>query len=381
VKRVISPITVRILGLSMMVLAPAGALLVAAGCSTPQRKLPAQPVAAAPIVESHFVGNAACAGCHKKEYQSHKKSFHALTAHRIADIGPITVPKGAIPGSKCFIRHKDGNLYVSVGGSPDGAVTVKYGLGSGKTGITFIAFTSNNTLFEMRASYFPRIHQWYRTPGHGNLEANEIGLDYRTPEAKLCIGCHMTTTPADSLEPEPRFLGVGCESCHGPGSAHIDLAKRGERTNLGMEHLGTIGAIKLSNLCGRCHRTQQDVAQRTPGLINETQRFQSHGMAKSRCFKESNDKLTCLTCHNPHANASTDMKRYETACLSCHGKGPLTTAAASRVVRSKPCPVNPEKGCIPCHMPARKILPQAQRSPVAADHFIHIVNSGPRKAN
>ena len=55
-----------------------------------------------------------------------------------------------------------------MGGAVLGAETLQYGLGSGKTGITFVSIADKTTLFEMRASYFPKIRQWYVTPGQKN---------------------------------------------------------------------------------------------------------------------------------------------------------------------------------------------------------------------
>jgi hypothetical protein len=101
-----------------------------------------------------------------------------------------------------------------------------------------------------------------------------------------------------------------------------------------------------------------------------TQRFQPYGLMKSRCFKESHDTLSCLTCHNPHADASADPATYVSACLRCHPSSASASARASGSATGKPCPVNPRAGCIRCHMPSREVAPDL---PVRmADHFITV---------
>jgi hypothetical protein len=360
-----------------LILVPAAALVLAAGCSTPA----ARPVAVAvpappPPPANQFVDSAACAPCHGREFKSHRHSFHAATAHLVSDLGKIAFPDGDLLGSSCRLRPSGSAFTISVGDSPVGAETLQFGLGSGKTGITFVSINDRTSLFEMRASYFPKIRQWYVTPGQKKMEPDEMGFDYPPARSRMCMGCHTTTLPEYSIVPDRRFLGVGCEACHGPGANHIAAIKRNDSAHLGMDRLGTLGGEQLNMLCGRCHRTTQDVMDRSPALATETQRFQTYGIMMSRCFTEGGKKLSCLNCHDPHTNASLDMRHYESACLSCHGGASGQAANSRTVARGKRCPVNPASGCIPCHMPARKIIPNADRSPSAVDHYIHVPPKG-----
>ena len=373
----------RSLCLVLLLIAPATGLILAAGCSTNTPKPAATPptapaLAAVTASGSRFVGNEACAECHAAEFRSHKSSFHSQTARLVQEVGKIVLPKGDLPGSKCRLQPEGDSFSVSVGGALLGAETLQYGFGSGKTGITFVSVLDKVTLFEMRASYFPKIAQWYVTPGQKKLDVEELGFDYPPERGRLCVTCHTTTLPENSIVPERKFLGVGCEACHGAGGDHIAAVKRADTAHLGMDRLNRVGGARVNTLCGRCHRTRQDVMVRSPNNIAETQRFQTLGISQSRCFLESKDQFSCLNCHDAHANASLDMKYYEKACLTCHGPASAPFPITAKRVAAKLCPVNPKTGCIPCHMPARKILPEADRSPVAVDHFIHIPRKGSR---
>ena len=92
---------------------------------------------------------------------------------------------------------------------------------------------------------------------------------------------------------------------------------------------------------------------------------------------ESQDKLGCVTCHDPHRNAVTLPSYYESKCRSCHsGAARPRGAQAWSEPTSAPetsgpvaCPVNPTKGCIACHMPSVKdVVPHSSFT----DHFIRV---------
>jgi hypothetical protein len=186
--------------------------------------------------------------------------------------------------------------------------------------------------------------------------------------ARHCLACHTTTLPASGLMPEDRFFNVGCESCHGPGAAHIAAIRAGRPADDKMEPLENAGGVHILALCGKCHRTQSDIGA-DPSASVATNRFQPYGLSLSRCFRESGDKMSCLTCHNPHTSVSTDLKSYDADCLTCHSphavSGPTSVAA-------KPCPVSPATGCIGCHMPTGKVFKGSAVPTRAADHFIRI---------
>jgi hypothetical protein len=230
----------------------------------------------------------------------------------------------------------------------------------------------------MRKTYFPGLHRWVTTPGQEVDEKDKsyIGHDYGNQ--RDCLSCHTVTIPVDSLHPEPKFMGVGCEACHGPGSAHVAAWNAG-KTDSSLERLNGAGGERINALCGRCHRTVEDVLAK-PAFRHTTQRFPVFGLASSRCYQASGDKLTCITCHDPHRNARTEPHFYEAICLKCHTAGPVPRSTAHAgsgaegrlSVRGKVCPVNPSTGCIACHMPRKQVFTNTLVPTAMADHLIKI---------
>jgi hypothetical protein len=317
-------------------------------------------------VEAGFLGNAACASCHPKEFKQHEATRHAATLRRVdrQSMG-VNWPRTGPIGETGFAFYESGSeISLGQADNPKNSATLQYALGSERFAFTFIHMLENNSILELRQTYFPELHTWMTTPGQQSVSEGVLGMKYDEAIARHCLSCHATALPANSIKPDPRFFGVGCESCHGPGKEHVEAARRGER-DLRMQKLASVSATKLNELCGRCHRKAEDL---NPEQMEFTQRFTAYGLMKSRCFRESGGSISCSTCHDPHMNASTDHKHYEAVCLSCHA--PASSFGPSNSAR-KPCPVNPRTGCIECHMPNRvidkNVLPIEM-----SDHYIRV---------
>jgi tetratricopeptide (TPR) repeat protein len=74
-------------------------------------------------------------------------------------------------------------------------------------------------------------------------------------------------------------------------------------------------------------------------------------MKLSRCYRASNGKLGCLTCHDPHEQpeAAAAPAYFRQRCLTCHQD---TSCRISLEIRQKNSPAN---DCIGCHMPKRDV--------------------------
>jgi Tfp pilus assembly protein PilF len=83
-------------------------------------------------------------------------------------------------------------------------------------------------------------------------------------------------------------------------------------------------------------------------------------LEQSKCFRASEGRLSCLTCHDPHRKVPPEQRaaHYRTACLSCHAKAHKVT-----------------EDCTSCHMPNRRT--QDVVHAVMTDHFIRRTPAGP----
>lgn len=74
-------------------------------------------------------------------------------------------------------------------------------------------------------------------------------------------------------------------------------------------------------------------------------------MQASRCFRESNGKLGCLSCHDPHVQprGKETTSYFRAKCLTCHSEQSCTVPLKTRAAQSPP------DDCAACHMPKRSV--------------------------
>jgi predicted CXXCH cytochrome family protein len=84
----------------------------------------------------------------------------------------------------------------------------------------------------------------------------------------------------------------------------------------------------------------------------------AYRLRKSACFEKSAGKMTCTTCHDPHAapRGKAAVERYTSVCRNCH---PGVSA-----IRNHPAGTN----CLECHMPKRRTEDVVHV--VMTDHYI-----------
>jgi hypothetical protein len=354
-----------------------GAMLAIAGC-THRAGPPSQSV---PVTQaSEFTGNASCVECHASECATHRGSRHDTTMHAAtrAALGTLAPKAGVVPLAGYALEDRGGALAVVRESFDTGKPEVQalqLALGSGKVGITFVSMLSADTMLETHMSYFPDYHLWDMTPGQEVKRVGDVpfGRLHSGETARHCISCHSITAPERTLAPEPRFYGVGCEACHGPGRAHIEAMRAKRYSDDHMENLAKWSPTKLNQLCGRCHRNVTDVDVRTPDA-NQTHRYQPYALARSACRTKSGEALSCLSCHDAHTDVSSDEKKYEAACLNCHARpgSAHPVSGDPNILQAKVCPVNAATGCISCHMRPKRLFPETTITATLADHLISI---------
>ena len=346
-----------------LLLAATIGMVLSTGCWHTSPTPAPRPVEPAPV----FVGNDACAPCHPSEFDRHRHGRHAQTLRMASrqSLGPLSPPIGKIPGTDFVLAERDAAFVIAAPDQSDSVAPLKYALGSGKTGMTYVFPVENEKLVEAHMSYFPPKKKWYITPGQERIPADVIGSVHPKADGQKCLLCHAVTLPPESLTVEKRFFGVGCESCHGSGGTHVAAMHAGTKGAIGMEKMGRWPATRLNALCGKCHGTLADA--QAAHKLDATNRLQAYGLMQSQCYQQSHDTLSCVTCHEPHTDVVTRPKTYEAVCLTCHSASGSHPAPAAE---GKPCPINPKEGCIGCHMPLRQAIPHTQLPTFMADHYI-----------
>ncbi len=367
----------RVRAVAVILMLLSAAILLTAGCT---HRDPPVVVKLASDERSEFVGNLACAECHASEFKAHHGSRHdrSLQAATRAELGSLTPAMGVVPLAGYAMAERSGVLTLERQGLEAGKVErqpLQLVLGSGKLGMTFVTLVDDNTLMETRMSFFPPYKLWDLTPGQEIKVPGDapFGRAHSGQEAHNCLGCHATTVPSRLLQLAPRFYGVGCEACHGAGAAHIEAMRAKKYSEPHMANLAAETPTQINDLCGKCHRTARDVDLQSPE-VNLTHRFQPYALQRSACRTKSDEPLSCLNCHNAHADVSTDLKAYEKACLNCHAA--LGAAAPTRVDptsrQARVCPVNKISGCVGCHMRPKPAFTLTTIPAKMADHLISI---------
>ena len=387
-------------------LASAAAVLMAAtgvcGAASPT------PTAAAPT----FVGSAACGGCHQSEMAAWRGSQHALAmqaATAATVLGNFDEASFTHAGLTSRFFKRDGGFFVATDG-PDGKLgefQIRYTFGVYPLQQYLIAFPDGR-IQALGIAWDARPkdqggQRWFHLYPDQTLHAGNpvhwTGIDQTWNF--MCAECHTTELHKNYDAARNTYattwaeIGVGCETCHGPGSAHLAWAGRQQ----GSPAAGTGGddglivhfderrgihwtidpatgnavrsaprtSAKELETCGVCHARSARIAEGwrpgqqllqthlpsllEPGLFEADGKMldEVYNYASFRQSKMFMQGVSCSDCHEPHALELRE--KGNGVCYQCHEQ-----AKYGAVAHHHHADGSPAAGCPACHMPERTYM-------------------------
>jgi DmsE family decaheme c-type cytochrome len=199
-----------------------------------------------------------------------------------------------------------------------------------------------------------------KTPPKTTSKAAKPAGDAIIVGTQVCLGCHATQAASfgDTLMGRTK---TACETCHGPGSAHVkagggrgvggiitfradDQTRTAEDNNgicLGCHQKGDRtywdgSAHEARGLaCTNCHTIMKHVSVKfqLKTAFQPDTCFQCHKDRRAQMFRSSHmpireGKVVCSDCHNPHGSATEALLREPSineTCYKCHAekRGPF----------------------------------------------------------
>jgi DmsE family decaheme c-type cytochrome len=195
--------------------------------------------------------------------------------------------------------------------------------------------------------------------------------------ADTCATCHeaaaksyLATPHGRAANPRSPAAVHACETCHGPGKAHVDGG--GDPTKI--ITFANMAPAKIDEVCTRCHdrgahadwdgsvhdrhnlscttcHSVHDFKSpagqlKTAAIVDTCRECHKREFQKTRQISHMpllENKMTCTSCHNPHGSTNVRLLRagnsLAEACTSCHAaqRGPFLWEHAPTRERCTTC--------------------------------------------
>jgi predicted CXXCH cytochrome family protein len=364
-----------------------------------------------------FVGSETCAGCHQTEAEHWRSSQHKVAMGYATDklvLGDFNDVAFDYYGVRSRFFRKDSKFFVETDGSDGKLATfeVKYTFGVDPLQQYLIEFPDGR-LQALSIAWDTRSkdqggQRWFHLYPNENIQHDDV-LHWTKLNQNwnfMCAECHSTGVRKNYDETNDRFgstwaeISVGCEACHGQGSAHVawirkqqsswpfgkvDDPSKGllvsfdERRDIVWRLDSKTGnpqrnftpplVRKEVETCGLCHARRAEFSEDwvpgrwlsdthvvTPlvhglysvdGQMQDQEEVYNYGPFKqSKMFAAG---VTCSDCHDPHS-AKLRLSG-DSVCLQCHTSDKYAVATHNHHEG-----VSPAVACASCHMPTHSYM-------------------------
>jgi len=318
-----------------------------------------------------FVGSEKCKTCHKDEHDTWKHSLHSKMIQNISNDPSVVVADFSKLPKDADFTLKDAIYTVGSKFKQRYMIPAKI---NGKDDFRLGNYQWNSETKKWQG--YKAYKSWYKDAYlHDNRDF---------PTSNACDGCHFTGYMSIGKRVEP---AISCESCHGPGSKHVEDADN-------PVYVASMSdPIRTNEVCMQCHMRNRDKrldanitvkdlwgsAQDYPAgyeagkplvgykkaapftLGVESKEFWANGAAKKNRTQGNEyvrdamyaHGVTCINCHNPHSLSNrADSSEGNNACIKCHSFGSIIGPHQPSLEAHTHHKAN-SKGskCIECHMP------------------------------
>lgn len=333
---------------------------------------------------AEYVGGQQCKSCHEEAYKDWKMSDHYQAMQHANDstvLGDFNNATFTADGVISKFFKRDGKFFINTQGASgtNEDFEVLYTFGYYPLQQYLIAFPGGK-LQSTRVSWDSKNDKWFNQYAGQNVHHNDWlhwtgnSQNWNT----MCASCHSTNLEKnydfekDVYNTTWKDINVNCESCHGPGSTHINFVhsnafQKGEKIyNSGFFYATDSTPQIQLNTCAPCHARKTDVSAEMvhsneilddliPELISNEfyfpdgqireEDYEYGSFAQSKMF---HNNVQCTNCHNPH---SGKLKKIgNELCLSCHTSSYDTEQHHFHTVNTE------SAQCVNCHMPAKTYM-------------------------
>jgi tetratricopeptide (TPR) repeat protein len=332
-----------------------------------------------------FAGSAECRSCHEQFYQKWSTSFHGLAMRpfsRELAVAQLVPQTGAIMiRGRTYRVEIDGEGGLVRESGPDGGKTyrIEHALG-GKNVFYFLTDRPGGRLQVLPVAFDVGRKEWYDTTAtmlrhipelrDEPLDWTDRALTFNTS----CYNCHVSqlaknySVETDSYRTVWKEPGINCESCHGPGAAHIVAARAAKGQPLrdpGLIVPRLFSSGRINSMCAPCHAKMSpldDAFQAGDRFFDhfnlmtlEDRDFYPDGRDYGENFTytswlmspcAASGRLDCMHCHTSSGRYKFAESDADKACLPCHASLVADPGAHSHHPAGSKA-----SRCVSCHMP------------------------------